>query len=552
MNNKNNFKKKKRKFNKVNSSSKSKYFDEYDTKDDAKGTNDPGWYARYPELMKDAASLPYSIPTGTLISWNVEVDASAPLVVNNASVINNPHQAIPGIMTLGIAPAIGVSTDAASPVNVATKMLYTKVRAENSGARNYDAPDLMLYCLAMDQIYSLLTWYNRIYGTMMLYSQVNRYLPKAMLKAQHVDFDDLILHINDFKAFLDTATAQAAVFSVPNDMAIFNRHAFMYQNVYKDAESPKSQMYQFAPRLFYRYDELNGAGALRALDIINVYPNGLKFTDLVHLFHTLIDPIIASEDFNIMSGDILKAFGESGLIKLQIMPQGYTIYPITDYEVLTQIKNSTMTNWTTTMLLSSGTGNLDITQDANVEYLVYNPYFRKGVSTPPLGLVHDRMLSTYKTTPEPADNMVYTRLMYTMKIVETPETSDPSIIDYDVYFDSVGSEFVTSVAVTQFHYDGNGVWDDTTTNINVISESVATGSPTLGAFYRIWAGRHFDFCPAIYYMWQSTNSTLLYVFFDTDNWTMVHSYELEKMHRTALMSMLRVPMIGSALPSTKA
>lgn len=545
MNNKKTKYKKKRNF-KSQSEKTKKFFDEYGTNDRDEGTNDPAWYARYPELMRDAASLPYSIPTGTKISWDVDTDAGYPLTEKSNSVYVNAFQSIPGIMTIGIAPAIGVSKDATTPVNVAMKMLYTKVRAENSGARNYDAPDLMLYCLSMDQIYSLITWFNRIYGTLMLYSQVNRYMPKALLDAQHVDFDDLILHINDFKAFLDTATAQAAVFSVPNDMALFNRHAFMYQNIYKDAESPKSQLYQYAPRLFYQYDELNGAGYLKAIDIIANYPNSMKFTDLVHLFHSLMDPIIASEDFNIMSGDILKAFGEGGLIKLQIMPQGYTVFPIADYEVLTQIKNATMTNFTTTLLLTIGSSNLDITQDANVEFLVYDPYFTH-TSTPSVAMVHDRMLSTYKTAPEPADNMVVTRLMYTLH--ENEDMTDPSNPIYEVHFDAVGSEYVTSVAITQFHYDANGAWVAVSTNINVMSESILGATLNAGQVHRLWMAKHFDYCPAIYMLLKGSNQTLFYPFFDTDNWTIVHSYELEKMHRTALMSLLRVPMIGSALPS---
>lgn len=544
-NTKKKFSKRKRKFDKSNVGNKKEVYmdDRYEYGD--KETNDPAWYAKYPELMRDAASIPYSIPTGTKISWDLVIDPAKPMPSPNAN--SRAFESIPGIMTLGVVPCVGVSEDATSPVNVASDFLYTKVRAENSGARNYDSPDLMLYCLAMDQVYSLLTWYNRIYGKLMLYSQVNRYLPKALLESEWVDFDDMIIHINDFKGFLDIATAQAAAFSVPNDITLFNRHAFMYQNIYKDAESPKSQIYQFAPRVFYYYDEYNGAGRLMPIDIVNSYPNKLKFSDLVLLFHSLMNPIISAEDFNIMSGDILKAFGPDHLIKLQLMPSGYTINPIADYEVLTQIKNATMSNLMTVAILGINSQPSDwaIQQDPNVDYIIWNPPITYGTSQRNT-FSRDRILSTYKTTPEPADNMVYSRLMYAVK--EVDETTDPSNPRYTTYFDAVGSEFIVGVNVTYYYTSASG-WDFTDTNILVISENAISMGAT--NMTKVWACRHFDFSPCVYLFVSSAIDTIFYPLFDTDNWTIVHAYELEKMHRTALMSMLRVPMIGSALGTNK-
>lgn len=74
---------------------------------------------------------------------------------------------VPGIMTFMYAPSIGVafSTDSAA-INVAAKNIYAYVRFANSGARNYDAPNLMTYLLALDSAYQIYACGVRLYAAL--------------------------------------------------------------------------------------------------------------------------------------------------------------------------------------------------------------------------------------------------------------------------------------------------------------------------------------------------------------------------------------------------
>lgn len=136
--------------------------------------NDPRWYAQNPQLLRDTASFPYSWPLGNKLNLG-----------QHAPEINKGS--IPGIMGIYTAPTFGWADNPNSPINVAARNVYSYVRHANSGHANYDAPDLMLYLCAMDSIYSYLSYLKRVYGVVSTYSYTNRYYPKAVIQAMHVD-----------------------------------------------------------------------------------------------------------------------------------------------------------------------------------------------------------------------------------------------------------------------------------------------------------------------------------------------------------------------------
>lgn len=538
---KNNYKKKgskrKRNFSKTKGDKYTDFREEI-----SEDTNDPAWYGKYPELMKTVSSIPYSIPTGAEINWDIEIDPSKPLSKTSPFAIS--WASVPGIMVLSVMPTPGLSKDGTSPINVAARLAYTKVRQENSGAKVYDWPDLMLYYLAMDQIYSFVTWMNRVYGCFMLYANQSRYVPAALLHAQKINFEDILSHGNDFKAWIDVITSQAAQMAVPNDISLYNRHAFMYQDVYQDAASIKSQMYMFVPHGFYKYEEMQGAGKLVPYILNDIFGSSdLTFANLQKIWNDLFSPIILSEDFAVMSGDTLKAFKEN-TIKLQLMPMGYTIVPHTDYEVLTQIKNATVNRQYATAGMGNTAASFEIWQDVNTNALIYDPVIASNSSGTYYNNVKSLWLSTYKDVPDESDNMVYTRLMNTTHT----EVETGTVTTYNLKFDAVGSEFIAQVVVYGWRRNTNGDWILSPSFVSQASMYEWTTAQIYNAVGYASIAKHFDFSPALYvFMDNGSGNSFFYPIFDLDNWTIVRTYELEKMHNAAIMSMLRVPMIGSAL-----
>ena len=112
-------------------------------------TNDMSWYNANPELIRDAARIPFTYPLGHTLDLGNTTINSLTNVVN-----------LPGIISMDIVHGPGVSDSNVSAMNVASRNIYSYVRFANSGHSNYDHQDLMIYLLAMDEAYALL--YNAI------------------------------------------------------------------------------------------------------------------------------------------------------------------------------------------------------------------------------------------------------------------------------------------------------------------------------------------------------------------------------------------------------
>lgn len=286
--------------------------------------NDPQWYFKDSQILADVASFSFNKPLGSRLYINRQL--SNPQSVNSVAL-----ETVPGLMTMHIAPSIGVSRDAQSPANLAAVNVYSYVRYKNSGASNYDAPDLMLYLIAMDSVYACWNWLKRIYGFASTYSQLNRYEPRAYMLANGVDIDDVTANLADFRGWLNVAANRISAFCVPATMTYNVRHSWLFSNVYKDSNTRKAQQYMYVPAYFYLYDEATTpkGGILKTIKVLgsdNPYDMTLlKVSDLKTILDTMLNALSYAEDIGIMSGDILKAYGEGGLFTVSTFEADYRV-----------------------------------------------------------------------------------------------------------------------------------------------------------------------------------------------------------------------------------
>lgn len=106
--------------------------------------------------MRDVASLSYNTPLGKAGRLPDRVGPTL------------DQTAIPGIAAIHYVPTIGTSgTTEASAANIAAKNIYAYVRYANSGARNYEAVDLMMYLMACDSAYMLYAHMCGIYSALL-------------------------------------------------------------------------------------------------------------------------------------------------------------------------------------------------------------------------------------------------------------------------------------------------------------------------------------------------------------------------------------------------
>lgn len=503
--------------------------------------NDPSWYVKEPQLAKDVASFSFNNALGAQYILTDDTQSSVDQIVGTEEGLKvtpqNITDDIPGILVLPSAPAVNPSSNAYSALNLATKDLYKRVRKMNSGSTNYDAPDLMLYILAMDSIYSSIFFLQRIYGCANVYSQVNRFVGDAFIEAQGVYPETVRRNLADFRARINMLITKVSAFATPTDMALFKRHSWMYQGMYTDEAVKKAQVFMYVPSYVYKYNEISGQpGFLEPHFLSGVYARSgirhrtsrtvgdddelITISDLCDKVEEMIQAVVESQDMNTMSGDILKAYGDN-VWRMTLIDENYATVPIYSDEVLDQIHNTTYIGSVPLIVTKNGddytssysTDSLKITQVVDVagNYLVYQPI---------VGGTHmafNTILDMSEDNPTPERVLVATRNMVCGDVY----TAKTGPVYTRIY--TCGSDMVFFGVM--YAMSSNGL----------VHFSIGRSDQTLADYPRY---AKFHRAPLIYYM--ASNTELDGVYGELGNFTLISHNDMRKLHESATLSLLGV------------
>lgn len=521
-------------------------------------TNDPFWYAQSPELLRDAASIPWVAAAGVEQNISTTINPSGVMEeydpVSQTTSKYHQYQRLnqAGLQIIKLAPTIGFSDEPNSPVNIAANALYTKVRYQNSGSKNYDAPDLMIYCLAMSEVYSALNWLIRTYGVMSMFSQRNRFVPEKLLAAEGISYSSIRDNLASFRYGVNLLITKAASLCVPSTFTLFLRRAFVYSGIYTEGTSMKDQLYMYSPDGFYFYGlDKDGAGCLHYETRFGRLAGemDLHYAQLISVVNEMLDAIIQSEDCQVMSGDILKAYGEANVLKLGTLSPDYTVVPTFDIAVLEQMKNA--------VIFPCYVNTNDILQDATKGYLTCDPTVAlhesvsnrqtKYFSTAPV-------ITTSTNDPEPAITMENTRL--TVVIRQMDEAVQVGEEYWYVFHLLTGTEMpVDIVNLTWLFTDSEVRITYPTRYVAYYSgnyHSNMFGRPgDMDMFETLATRMNFKFAPGFWVVKQvasseagvDVDSFTTYVC-DLDNFTVQDARVLNNLHETAIMSELDTPVIN--------
>lgn len=502
--------------------------------------NDPSWYNLDKQLVKDVANISYGQPLGSPIRGQLEP---------------NKKQYIPGMMGIHFIPAIGITgaTDNV-PINVAAKNVYAYVRYANSGARNYEAVDLMLYILAMDNAYMQLQFAKTVYSVALTAKGENWYYGKAMLRLMlgtDAAADDILNNLAQFRSAINIFAMRLNSFYVPNTMPIVLRHSWLCGNIFKDHEIKKSQTYHFIPEVYYTYDDANG----RLNPHFTPYSNlgdGASIASITAMFNAIINALTTSEDIGIMSGDILKAYGESKLLFAESIDENFHIEATYSAEVLSQINTATLAGSCDDGSIADFS--IDIYQDTKGNILMGNASAKTTTvvipnRTNPLPSSvnfqwNPLVVNMYKDDVSPDDTMVATRLMCLLSASSTAGS---------VNVDACGTEICLYTNIV-YQYGSSYVsetfnWGEcfTVTDKTVVS----TYQRYLHKFTEY---SKFDWAPRVSAYLDITSkwatSLLPLPFFDSidmANYAAIDDSTLIAMHGVALLSEFGVPLLGTAV-----
>lgn len=232
------------------------------------------WYNKNPLLLESAARIPFATPNGGTLKFDDYVS-----LIGSASGSGTVTGAIQGVMALDFSPTVGYSNDESSPATIAARELYAKVRKAYSGTISVDSPDLIMYLLSLDGIFSYIAKLKRIYRTLNVYSGVNRYTPNGLLTAElslggnaatEAFLNGLRANKTRLWGGINSLIANASKFTCPAVMDIFNRHYWMNDNYFLDRRSRKAQIYMFRQMVFWKFgldSESRGQVTLEQLTI---------------------------------------------------------------------------------------------------------------------------------------------------------------------------------------------------------------------------------------------------------------------------------------------
>nr|AVX53309.1 putative capsid [Marmot picobirnavirus] len=453
-------------------------------------TNDYSWYAPDELIGASMANFPYNIPAGS------NFNPSAQLVGD--PVMEAPRiSRIPGVMVIDYIPCYGSvsSEDSAAAINVAARAMYAVVRKANSGSAVYESADLMTYFMAMDQIYVKMFEIRRILGLAGLNSFMNRNLPRTIIQALGVNYQDLItnfaVYVGQYNLLALKINNQ---FAIPNTFDLFKRRAFLCSNVFTDASSIRSQMYvfsSFSKGYVWTGTQAGGSG-LTYTDALSNFPSepqaGVFVADMLSGLDEIVNSLVAQQDLAIMSGDIVKAFGAENCFTIAPY-NNETLMPVFDDKILSQIENAEFVGVTASSSNIEQSGNqLTVTLSASGMTPITGAKW-KGTS----------ILNSHLDAPDWKFNLEATRLKPAPILIKWNQDDDT----YSYQFDC-GSELPVVAYIVSLQEDTEDVKFTTnnTGSILDLSDSLVASNQA------DWLGgmTNFDWHPFIY-LYASGNSS---------------------------------------------
>lgn len=400
-----------------------------------RGRNDLSWYTRYPNLLQAAGSFPYPYRPGmTLDLGSIQFTATN---------VDQREITIPGVMVLDWMPSIGKSNLATDPASIMAKEIYAKVRQVYSGSLEADAPDYVVYLMALDSIFTYIAWLKRLYRVINVWTPENYALPDYVLYGMTLtdaDIQSLRTNRTQLWQLINELVLQSRKFTCPASMDIFNRHYWMSDNVYTDDMMINSQFYMFNLKAVYKYSPVNmttgdpGPGLVMTPMPTWVRPSSgpITPTSLYEFGRGLIDALVAWDDAYTINGYLRRAYENDPQFVVDELPLDQPFNPVYVEEVLMQIENSN-TIPAGSSISPTNIGSFNVSQNPLTNAVVSNPSYSIA-STEASGFVKGEgwnvkpILSIRSQTPQVADNVIASRLH--AAVIKTGSTT--SAVSFDI------------------------------------------------------------------------------------------------------------------------
>lgn len=479
--------------------------------------NDMSWYTRNPVLLESACRVPFAYPTGKHIPMGMVYSNEA-----GEAVKTTPEVATAGVMAITYVPSVGNTDDGLSaPINIAAREMYSRVRKAYSGTLVCDAPDLMLYMLSLDGIFSYIAYLKRLYRLLDVYSGSNKYVVRGLMEAMGFSadaLDDLRRNKMNLWGMINTFISDANKWSCPAQFDILNRHYWMNDNIYIDRVSSKAQMYIFVPQGFYHFgldDDSKGQVTVE-------FPDAYTYEGLVKFGKLLLNTLSNSEDAYTINGYLARAFEGTPnfrVAELGINDKQEFVY---SEEVLNQIHNlnvAAVLNDACTVTQNGVTGALSAQYTGTMSYATdHNLIVGSNL----------RALDSVMEVPDAVNVVVGSRLHSV--VIASPDVPNKTV----KYRVNGGTEIVVSLVIYRFSNKDEKPMDMAATNQSYVLANLDKNYARLVS----WISQ-FDWAPILMSGWWDQVSKMAVnwnILGDVTNLTSVDDDAMENLHRMCIYS----------------
>ena len=331
------------------------------------------------------------------VSATVIPNAATP---KSAEVLN-PAQ----VMALHFVLGPGWASNTNDGVNRALSQIMSHIRASLSTSNiGFETADLGIFFASTSSIACNIGFAKRVLECYDCWKDRNYVYPRALLKAQGFEYEDIRDNINQYAARLNAAIDLYNNLSIVDAFDIYDRQYSMAHNVFMDEDSEYGQVYMFIPDNYYTYSDTTKPSKA-------VYSPFSGFTDfgtLLTIIEGALESWRGSSDLYNINGTILRAFKDTPKQSIPYYEMHTKVDPVVDRAFLMQIMNCSIVG-----PLDAGNGQLDITQDPTTQnYVKWQPKaILSGANPRPIADASAQVLRLFENDITEDDNMELTRLV---------------------------------------------------------------------------------------------------------------------------------------------
>nr|AVX53453.1 putative capsid [Marmot picobirnavirus] len=488
-------------------------------------------YVTNEQLAKDKASFAFGTPMGEKFELGYTDTTYASRAL--------------GVLAFESSLTIGNTNNGfEAPINKAGRGLYSRYWEKNSSISAFQPQDIVVYTYGSAQCVALLGWMCNIYGVRKYSNANSRYTQSALYSALGVDPKDIILHLTDLRGFINSKIVDLMNVRLDANVPLYKYAFEMYRHVYLDSpNTTKTQLYTVKPKKVLKY-QISGQniGGLQYVDTPDDLNGGhlMTYKELTDFVDDIWSAFFGSSVVGSISAAIGKATDK--FYSADFISEEYATTPVFDARALMRYKNASV---------RPGTTFDDITQDVVNKALVSKAY------------AHNIDMSTWNAAASNVASSVIRSSQFLHSWSAQTQTPQESVVTGSLL--TAGDELSTipggqrvRLELTAFGFEvltgayvcsitNNGQIGYASTNFWRIRD--VSGSTMVDIMNELGRAaslvKEFEFAPtakfALFTSPTTNGSGLVATYVDTDDYVIVGTPAIAKLHDIDIFSILGVP-----------